>query len=159
PVEGVEDSSSAHLCLRWEDEHTRAQLQLPHDDRAPLLIVEDRYPAERRGERARLVHQAGENERQARLKDGKALRRLVRTPGRVNDMPLGKLHLGQDHSEALATLPRGRGYRIKTVPGGVSLLDVNPPQPGDAFWARQVLVRFDQEKVSEIRVRYQEGLA
>jgi hypothetical protein len=159
-LEGVENSSSAHLHLRWEDERTRAELQLPHDDHAPLLIVEDRYPAERRAERARLVHQADENERQARLKEGKALRRLKRTPGQVNDMPLDNLHLGQGRTEALASLPHGRGYRLKTVPGGVSLLNTNVPQPGDVFWARQVLVRFDsQDKVSEIRVRYQEGLA
>src|SRR5205807_8222910 len=108
-VEGVEDSQSAYLRFRWEDERTRAELQLPLDDKSPLLIVADRQPAGRKAEQARLAHQRDEKERLARVEAGKPRNRLARSPGLINDMTsLEKLALGLGRSQVEALLPRGK---------------------------------------------------
>ena len=159
-AKGVESSTGAHLRFRWQDERTRVELQLPYDDKPPMLVIEDVQPASRAPERLRLARERDESERRQRLQEGKPQVRLARNPGAVNDFSLEKLSLGQPRTEAQAALPQGKHYRVKEVPGGLSLLDLHPPTPGQPYWAAQVLVRFDEkDQVSEIRVRYREGLA
>jgi hypothetical protein len=157
-AEGVEGTSL--LRFRWQDERTRVELHLPYDEKPPVLVVEDIQPASAGVERLRLARSRDEAERQQRLRDNQARRRLPRSPGTVNGLSLAGLKLGASRAEAKAALPRGKSYRVKEVPGGLSLLDLRPPFASEPHWANQVLVRFDaRDQVSEVRVRYREGLA
>jgi hypothetical protein len=159
-AEGIEASPAGQLRLRWQDERTRVDLQLPYDEKPPVLLFEDVQPSAKMQERLTLVRARDETERQQRLAQGKEQRRLPRSPGVVNDFSLEKLSLGQGRADAEAALPRGKRYRVKEVQGGLSLLDLHAPTPGHRCWATQVLLRFDEQaKVSEIRIRYREGLA
>ena len=125
-----------------------------------MLVVEDIQPASGLSPHVCETAASATSERQERLQEGNARRRLPRSPGPVNDFSLAKPTLGQARSEAEAAFPREQGYRVKEVPGGLSFLDLHAPPAGQPYWATQVLVRLDDaSRVSEIRVRYREGLA
>lgn len=159
-VASAESPPPAHLRFRWQDDRTRVELRLPFDDKPPTVVVEDVQPAGRLQERIHLARQRDEAERQQRLQQGKPQQRLPRSPGLVNDFSLERLTLGLSKAEAVQVLPRGKKYRVKEVPGGLSLLDLHTPTSGQPYWAAQVLLRIDEAgKVSEVRIRYREGLA
>lgn len=155
-LEAIEDNGGG-LCFRWQDGRTKAEFRLPLDDKPPVLSIEDATTAADRMERVERARQRDERERVERLAAGKPRLSLPRSPGKVNDFSLEKLELGQSRKQAQAALPRGKDYRASVVPGGLSLLVLNNAEDQAPFWASQVLIRFDADKVSEIRVRYAEG--
>ncbi len=156
-LEEVEDQAGAYLAYRWQDATTRVMLRLAFDDRGPVFCVKDTQGADKLASRAKAARERDEKERLARVEAGKPEVRLARSPGVVNDFSLAGLRLGQSKAEAEKALPAGRSYRGKAVPGGVSVVVLTAPDKNAPVWARQVLVRYDQGKVSEVRVRYQTG--
>jgi hypothetical protein len=158
-VAAVEKSTGAYLGFIWQDEHTQVEMRFPFDDKGPVLIVRDSRGAESLPARAAAANQRGEVERKARLAGGKPDERLPRSLGAVNDYSMEALHLGQSKVEAETLLPDGKSTRRKEFPGGVSLVILSNPLNGSTYWARQILLRYDDDRVTEIRVRYHEGLA
>lgn len=158
-LDDVEDQVGAYLAFTWQDRTTRVMLRLAYEERGPVLGAFDTQGADRVKARVELARQRDEQERQARLKEGKAELRLSRSPGRINDVSLAKLELGMPSSEVEKILPKGKMYRLKQLSDGVSLVILTTPPKEMYYWARQVLVRYEQGRVNEIRVRYQRGPA
>lgn len=152
-VDAVEDAAGSYLTFTWTDDTTRVQLRLAFDERGPILSVHDMQDATRLPERQQLAQRRDAEDRQARLKAGKPDTRLPRSPGDV----LERLQLGQPRAEALAALPEGEGFRRADVPGGVSLVLTTPAPAAVPYLLRQVLLRFADDRVSEIRLRYAPG--
>jgi hypothetical protein len=62
--------------------------------------------------------------------------------------------------EALATLPGSQSLRRQALSDGVNLLFAAEPPATATYWARQMFIRFGPDnRVAEVRVRYQEGPA
>jgi hypothetical protein len=158
-VAAQEDNQGAFLAYTWQDERTQLKFLLPFDDKEPTLTVRDRRSSERVAGRALVARQREETERKARLEAGKPVIRLLRSPGVVNDFSLECLRLGQSKSEAEAALPMGRSYIRRDFPGGVSLVIFTNPIKGVPFWARQIFLRYANDRLAEVRLRYHEGLA
>jgi hypothetical protein len=158
-VTAQEDANGAFLAYTWQDEKTELRFLLPFDDKEPTLTVRDRRGPDRLAARALVAHQREETERKARLEAGKPVVRLPRSPGMVNDFSLEGLRLGQSKSEAEAMLPTGRSYVRKEFPNGLSVVILSNPLKGSLRWARQILLRYDRERLAEVRLRYHEGLA
>jgi hypothetical protein len=158
-VAAREEANGAFLTFTWQDDRTTAQLTLPCDDKEATLTIRDRRGKDGHAQRTLAVHQREQAERRARLDANKAEVRLPRSPGVVNDFSLEGLQLGQSKSEAEAALPAGNSFRRKNFEGGVSVVVLNEPVRGAVFWARQIIVRYAGDKVVEVRLRYQEGLA
>jgi hypothetical protein len=156
----TDDARGAYLCFTWQDKATRLQLRLPFDEKGPVLLVEDASGKDQRAARAEEARKRDAAERAARLAAGKPDVRLRRSPGAVNGIAsLEGLRLGQPKSEAAALLPNNKSYRCRDLPGLTTLVVLTNPLNASPYWARQILVRYDDNKVAEIRVRYQEGLA
>jgi hypothetical protein len=160
-LDDVEDEkeAGAYLAFTWQDKATRVRLRLPYEGRGPSLTAGDVQTADQLKARAELARKLDEKDRQARLTAGKTEEWLSRSPGRVNDITLGALKLGQPKAEAEKALPRGKQYRRKDLPDGVSVLILTPPDKLMPYWAKQLLVRYHDGLVSEIRLRYQKGPA
>lgn len=159
-VGAVEDAAGAYLAFRWSDADTDVQLRLAFDERGPVLVVRDVQDATKQPGRLVQAQQRDEQERQARLLAGKPELRLARSPAEVPGLTLEELQLGQPRAQAIAALPSGPGYRTAEVPEGVSVMLTGPVAATAPFNLRQVLVRFDtQERVREVRLRYQAGAA
>lgn len=156
-LDDVEDQAAAYLAFTWQNPTTKVQLRLAFDERGPVFSAKDTQPADKLAARVEAVVKRDEQERLARVGEGKAIERLVRSPGIVNDFSLNGLVLGQSKAAAEAGLPKGKAYLRKSLADGTSVVVLTNPDPTAAYWARQVLVRYDGGKVSEIRVRYQFG--
>lgn len=156
-LEDIEDQTSAYLSFTWQDRTTRVQLRLAYDERGPILTARDAQDASAAKARLQSAQARDEKERQARVDAEKAEVRLVRSPLQFNGLSLANLQLGQARASAEAALPRGQAYRRKELPNGISVVILTKPDEKAPYWARQILVRFDQGKVAEIRLRYQPG--
>jgi hypothetical protein len=152
----VADAAESALALTWKDPKTRLEFRLPFDDKPNLLIAVDDQPREKDTERLKLIRQRDQKEREARIAAGKADVRLATGPGTVNDVPVPGLKLGASKEDAEKSLPAGREYRRRDLADGVSVLIGTGGQRA-AYWARQLLVRFADGKVSEIRIRFVEA--
>ncbi len=158
-IAAVEDSTGAFLGFTWQDENTRIQLRFPFDDKGPVLVLNDTSGKNHLAQRAIAVRKHSEEADKARLSAGTPVERLPRSPGMVNDFSLEALRLGQNKTEAETLLPNGKSYIRKEFPGGISVVIVNTPLKGSVFWARHIVLRYKNDRVAEIRLRYQEGLA
>jgi hypothetical protein len=159
-VTAGEDEAGAFLTFTWRDDKTRLGLRLPCDEKGPTLAAQDARGKETLAERAVAARKRDARDRQTRLREGKPAVRLPRSPGEVNDFSLDALRLGQSRAEAEAALPAGVNYRRKAFPGGVSVIVRKEPEKGTPFWARQIILRYDgADRLAEVRLRYQEGLA
>ncbi len=156
-IEDIEDPTGSYLAFTWESKETRVRLRLAYDEAGPVLSARDLQPADKLAARAELARQLEQQERLARLKDSKSEEWLARSPGRVNDLNLAALKLGISKSEVEKVLPKGASYRRKDLPDGVSLTILTNADKLMPYWARQLLVRYQDNKVVEIRVRYQNG--
>jgi hypothetical protein len=157
-LEGVDDSTGGYLTFTWEDGTTRLRLRLPFDEKPPELVAEDRRGSDKLEERLEAAVRRDREERKARLAAGKPITRLPRGFEILNErVSLERLRLGQPRAEAEAALPRGTAVRRRPIPGGGSLLFRTNPPPTATYWARQLIVRFEEDRVAEIRVLYQEG--
>lgn len=158
-IEDIEDQSGAYLAFTWQDKATRIRLRLAFDERGPVLSARDVQTADQAKARVELTRKLDQKERQARVAEGKTEERLSRSPGSVNELSLGALKLGQSKAEAEKALPKGKLYRRKDLPDGVSIVILTPPDKLMTYWARQLLVRYHDGAVSEIRLRYHKGPA
>jgi hypothetical protein len=155
-----EDRSGAYLGFTWQDGSARLQLRLPFAEGGPVLVLEDTRGADKVAERVAEAQKRDDTERKARHQAGKPVLRLPRSPGEVNGFSLAALHLGQTKAQAEAALPAGKNYRRKDFPGGVSVMLMSPVLRGSPHWARQLVLRYDAaDRLAEVRLRYQEGLA
>jgi hypothetical protein len=150
------------LVLQWEAPSTRTQFLAPSDGTGPVLTAMDIQPDKGLAARQKAALARAASERKARLAAGKADSRLEAGPETINGLILKGLSVGSTKDEAeaaLALLPDGTSHRQTKLPDGRSVAILTEHSAGAAFWARQVLVRYDGDKVAEVRVRYSEGLA
>jgi hypothetical protein len=155
-MSAAEETKGAFLAFTWKDDRTQAQLVLPFDDKEAILTIRDRRSKDSLVQREADARKREESERKARLAAGKPDVRLPRSPGTVNDFSLEGLKLGQSKSEAEAVLPTGKSCRRKDFADGVSVVVLSEPLRGSAYWARQIVLRYAEDKLSEVRLRYQE---
>ncbi|MFO0842390.1 MAG: hypothetical protein U0797_08350 [Gemmataceae bacterium] len=158
-LEDLQDQAGEYLAFTWSDQATRVRLRLGFDDRGPSLSARDTQPADQAKARVELARKIDRQERHARISGGKADERLSRSPGRVNETSLAGLKLGQSKAEAEKALPKSKQYRRKELPDGVSVTFLTPPDKQMPYWAKQLLVRYHEGRVAEVRLRYQRGPA
>ena len=136
-IEGVEDGSGAAAVPAARDGKTKAELRLPYDDKPPVFAIEDTQTAAAKAGWAKEARQRDDKELADRLAEDKPRITLARSPGQVNDFSLERLELGQSREQAEAALPKGRSYRIKPVPGGLSVLILNNSEDPVAYSRRR----------------------
>jgi hypothetical protein len=163
-LDAVEDVNGGCLTLTWENPTTRVCLLIPNGEHSPELVVEDRHGKEALQARLDAADRLDLEDRLARLAAGKPLTRLARTlqvnAPSTNGLQFDGLHLGMTREEALAALPGSQTLRRQPLADGLNLLFLSEPPPGAAYWARQMFLRFGRDnKLAEVRVRYQEGAA
>jgi hypothetical protein len=151
--EPVADDAGGHFDIVWQDQTTRYTLRLPNDDqRGSDLVIADSRESDGMKTRLATVTAHDNAARKARLEAGQPQRRLPR------GLYLESLKLGMPRAAALAALPRGKMFRQTALGDGVSLMLLNPVDNAATHSARQLFVRFGaDEKLAEIRVRYQVG--
>jgi hypothetical protein len=161
-IRALDEKAGGGVVLRWQGETARAHFIAPFDGKEPTLTLADTREGSELAARQEQALALAEKGRLARIAAGKHQVRLAPGPEEVNGVSLAGLKLGgsrEDALAALARLPEGKGYRHAQVPSGVSVTILTPPANGAAYWARQLLVRFAEDRVAEIRIRWQEGLA
>src|SRR5439155_24637273 len=84
-----------------------------------------------------------------RWKAGKPLVRIARY--------LEQIELGMKRAEVLKSLPPGQGAVKHTIPGGLAITFRGEPARTDMFVVRQMFIRFDNDRVVELRARYVDG--
>lgn len=151
--ESIPEEHGSAFDILWQEGNTRFTLRLSNDDQhgSHLVIADSRGPE---GLKDRLATVAANDRvaRTARLAAGTPLKRLPRA------LHLENIHLGMPKAQALAALPRGQLVRQLPMADGVSLMLLNQPDPQATECPRQMFVRFGpDDKVAEIRVRYQKG--
>lgn len=155
----IEDQAGSYLGLTWQDRTTRVRLRLAFDERGPILSARDIQSDEALAARATLAGKLDEQDRQARLSASKAMIRLSRSPGRINEVAVPELTLGMSKGEAEKLLPSGKNYRRQDLADGVSVVFLTAPERTQTYWGRQLLLRYAEGRIAEMRVRYQRGPA
>jgi hypothetical protein len=156
-LEQVEqDQIGTVLNLVWKDDHTHLTLQLPYGQERPNLVVADSSAGDAKARLAN-AEKFDRTERAERLKDPSRVE--VRLP---RWLAFESITLGQDKDKALNVLRSltPEHYHRFDFKDGLAFL-YKDPTPATAVWyARQLVVRFGpDDKVAEIRVRYEEGRA
>ncbi len=147
--------AEGHLTFSWEDDKTRLQLRLSFAEKAPVLVAEDRGAPAALPARAEAARKFDLAERAARFEAGAPHKRLRRELEVIEG-----LELGQARAEAELLLPPSSAtVRKRAIPGGWAVLYANPPAADVTHWARELFVRFADDRVAEVRVRYEDGLA
>jgi hypothetical protein len=157
-LDGQDGAGGGCVAFTWQDGLTRAQLRLPFDEKPPELIVVDARGPDALDQRARAARQNDQADRLARLKEKKPAVRLARSPGEVNGVSLAGLELGKTRADAEASLELLRPLKRTSIPGGVSLVLGEPPAEAP-WWARQLLARFADDRLVEVRLRFVLGPA
>jgi hypothetical protein len=155
-LEGREEASGGLFVWTWRNETTRLTLQLPFEDKAPRLLVQDSRGAEALKARVEAAAAFDRRERQQRLAAGKPRTRLARSI-QLPSHGIDNLRLGLTRRQVLAALPGSRSFRVEPLADGLNVLFLNEPPAAQPYWPRQLFVRFNaDDRVAEIRVRYQE---
>jgi hypothetical protein len=149
------EKAPAPLTLSWNLGDTAVEFRVAGDDKGSVLSVADNQPKEKQAARLSAAQKRDASERAERLANGKADTRLSTGPGEINGYSLPNLKLGMSRREAEAALPAVKDFRKAKVNEGFSVL-IDTPVGKNPFWAKQVLLRYTDDKVSEIRVRYLE---
>jgi hypothetical protein len=143
------DNLDAHLALVWEDQRTRLSLRLPYTAaNQPQFVAADRRdtPVKVRAEEAVAF------DREARKKRWEAGAPEKHLSRRAPDVDV---ELGMSKQKALAALPR-EGVRRRDLADGVTVFLEDQVPVARTFGPRQIFVRFQNDRVVELRVRYQE---
>jgi hypothetical protein len=160
--DAVEDSGGG-FQLTWEGDNTRAQLQLPFDEKSPRFVVQDTRGAKDLDVRAEAARKRDFEERNDRIAAGKPQQRVPRglqvNPPTTGGLQVDGLQLGMTRDHVLALLPGSQTLRKGPIKDGVSLLFLADPPATAPYWARQMFLRFEGNRLAEIRIRYQEGPA
>ncbi len=161
-VLALDEKAGGGLILQWQSANTRASFLAPYSGTGASLTVVDTRPEKELPARLAEAKGRAAKERQARIAAGKPDARLLGGPEAINGLAADGLRVGKTKGEAeaaLARMPDGKEYKHAKLADGVSVTTLTQPSPGAESWARQVLVRYEGDKVAEVRVRYQEGLA
>jgi hypothetical protein len=151
-IDCVADPDGDYLAFVWEDARTRLTLRLPYESNAPMLTAENRPSPD--GADARAAEAFDQARRKARWEAGKPLRWLPRS----RELP--EIQLGMTKKQVLDNLPRKASIIQQNLGGDLSLLFRDAPAPEATFFVRQMFLRFaPDDRLAEIRVRYQEGPA
>lgn len=155
-LESQEEASGGSFVFTWKNDTTQLKLLLPFEDKAPELLAEDSRGSADLPARVRVAAEFDRRERQERLTAGKSHQRLPRFV-RLPEQGIDDLRLGMTRKEVLGILPGLSSLRVQPISDGFNALILNEPSPKEAYWPRQLSVRFGADKrASEIRVRYQE---
>ena len=148
-IDGVADPEGDYLGFIWEDARTRLTLRLPYESNGPMLTAENRSGAD-----ARTAAAFDLSQRKARWEAGKPLRWLPRS------RQLPEIQLGMTKKQVLNSLPHTASITQQNLGVDLSLLFRDAPAPEATFFVRQMFLRFAaDDRLTEIRVRYQEGPA
>jgi len=151
-IDGVADPDGDYVAFVWEDARTRLTLRLPYESNGPMLTAENRPSSD--GADARAAETFDLSGRKARWDAGKPLRWLPRS----RELP--EIQLGMTRKQVLDNLPRKASIIQQNLGGGLSLLFRDAPASEATFFVRQMFLRFGpDDRLAEIRVRYQEGPA
>ena len=150
------EKAPAPLTLTWTLGSTAAEFRFAGDDKGSLLSVVDNQPTEKQAARLAAAQKRDATERAERLAKGKADSRLSTGPGEINGIALPKLKLGLSRKEVDGALPSTKDFRKFKLPDGLSVL-IDTPIGKNPYWAKQVLIRYTDNQVSEIRVRFLEN--
>lgn len=154
-VTQIADGASSALVLAWMVGDTRLELRLPFDNQPTMLIARVTGLKTDESQRVKAAIERDRDERAKRIENGQADKRLTPGPAEVNRILLPQLRLGATRQEVESALPTGKDYRRQDLVDGVSVL-IDSSDAKAPFWAKQLLVRYSGEKVTEIRVRYVE---
>jgi hypothetical protein len=146
-IDGVADADGDYLAFVWEDARTRMTLRLPYESNGPLLLAENRAGAD-----AGAAEAFDLSRRKARWEAGKPLRWLPRS------RQLPEVQLGMTKKQVLDNLPRTASITQQNLGNDLTLLFRDAPAKEATFFVRQMFLRFaPDDRLAEIRVRYQEG--
>lgn len=155
-LKSEEGAGGGSFVFTWKNETTQLKLLLPFEDKAPELLAEDNRGSTDLPARVRAAAEFDRRERQDRVSAGKSRQRLPRFV-RLPDQGIDDLRLGMTRKDVLDILPGLSSLRVQPIADGLNALVLNEPSAKEAYWPRQLSVRFNPDKrVSEIRVRYQE---
>jgi hypothetical protein len=151
-IEGVAAPEGDYLAFLWEDARTRLTLRLPYETNSPAFKVENRLGSEAADALVRAAEIYDQAQRKARLEAGQPLRWLPRS------QQLPEIQLGMTKKQVQDNLPRRASIDQQNLKGDLSLIFHDEPAPGATYFVRQMFLRFSpDDRLSEIRVRYQEG--
>lgn len=147
-----ETDSGSLLSLTWEEGPARYALRLPYGKTEPPdLVIEDTRGADAVPDRIKAAEGLARAERKARLDAGKPLFRLARW------QVFPHIRLGMSREQVLASLPADETVRRYPHDDGFSLLFLKSPDPQATHWPQQMVVRFADNRLVELRMRYLEG--
>jgi hypothetical protein len=155
-LESAEEAGGGAFFLKWHDATTKLKLSLPFEDKEPRLVVEDNQGPSNLKKRVETAAAFDERERRERLAAGKPRQRLARGV-QLPSHSIDNLHLGMTSDQVRAIMPDAQSIRVQPLTDGYNVLFLNEPQEKATYWPRQLFIRFDKNRVVEIRVRYQEG--
>ena len=148
-------SDSDNLILTWEQLPARVMLLLPTKPGAtPEYVIQDTRGAKETEERLKDALTLDEQARQVRWAADKRRLHLQRFLGNP------ELQLGLPREQANKSLPPELKTRtaLKTADGSFSLLVATPPPATAIYFPLQLVLRFGpDDKLAQIRIRYQEG--
>jgi hypothetical protein len=147
-------SDGEATVLSWTDARTRLTLRFPAGTTAADFIAEDRRGGESLAKRTHDAQTVDQTERKRRLDANKPSLRLARS------LQLDDVQLGVTRAKVLERLPKKASVRRFDLGSDVSLV-FNDARPKEAAYGpRQMFLRFGRDdRLVEIRVRYQEGAA
>lgn len=151
------ESAKDALVLSWEQVPLRLTLALPYNGtESPVFALRDQRGIADAPERLKEATAFDLKLRKARWEDKKPLVRLPRY------LQWASLELGLSRSEVLKALPQDLKARppVKTANGDLSVLFTSKAPRTAVFFPQQLVLRFGaDDKLAEVRIRYQEGLA
>ena len=148
-IDGVSDADGDSVAFAWEDARTRVTLRLPYESNGPELTAENRPGAD-----ARVTEAFDQAQRKARWEAGKPLSWLPRS------RELLEVQLGMTKKQVLDNLPRKASITRQNLGDDLTLLFRDGPAADATYFVRQMFLRFAPDnRLAEIRVRYQEGPA
>ena len=153
-IDGVQDPDGDYLAFVWEDARSRLTLRLPYETNGPTFLAENRPGAEAADARLRAAAAFDQERRQARVKGGDALLWLPRW------QQLREIQLGMTKKQVQDNLPRKASIDVQNLGGDLSLIFHDGPAADATYFVRQMFLRFGaDDRLAEVRVRYQEGPA
>ncbi|MFM7149531.1 MAG: hypothetical protein ACKO23_06780, partial [Gemmataceae bacterium] len=154
-LEEINEQTGSYLAFSWKDANTLAQLRLAFDERGPVFSLRDMQPSSRLPQRVARAQIKEESQRLERLNSAKYVEFLERSPGLIHEGEVGSLSLGMLRKAAMGKFPAGKRYLLSDVPGGVSLMILADEKISNEPRPRQVLVRFQDDRIQEIRIRFE----
>ncbi len=149
-IDGATDADGDGLALVWEDARTRLTLRLPYESNPIVFRAENRAGPDTADVHAAEVFDL--TQRKARLEAGRPLTWLPRF------LQLPEIRLGLTKKQVLDGLPRKDSIEQRNLDGDLTLIFRDDPPADAKYSVRQMFLRFGRDdRLTEIRVRYQEG--